>query len=89
MSRSKKCQHPAFGWNPPDRRVEAADESFHKRQIVQSATECTGLAMQVPGTPAAAESLSDLYAVHEQKPQGDVGKDNPNNPEGEIEFHER
>lgn len=77
-------------WNPPKPRaqdIEASDESFHKREVVQSATECTGLMMQVPGTEVAAESLSDLYAIHEVKPQGNVGKDNPNNDPREIRFH--
>ena len=77
-------------WNPPKPRakdIEAADESFHKREVVASATDCTGLMMQVPGTEAAAESLSDLYAIHEVKPQGNVGKDNPNNDPDEIAFH--
>ena len=87
---SKRKKSPAKQWDPPKPRakdIEAADESFHKREVVQSATECTGLQMQVPGTEAAAESLSDLYAIHEMKPQGNVGKDNPNNDPAEIAFH--
>ena len=92
MSKSKKRapKASAVQWNPPAQRAqdaEAADESFHKRRVVQSATECTGLMSQVPGTEVGAESLSDLYAIHEVKPQGNVGKDNPRNDESEIEFH--
>lgn len=81
----------AYQWNPPKQQTdaEAADESFHKRQDVSSATDCTGLMMHVPETPAAAQSLSDLYAIHELKPQGNVGKGNPNNPKEEIEFHRK
>ena len=78
---------PAQGWNPPKRRMEAADETFRAAKNVQSATECTGLAARVPGTDAAAEALSGLYAIHELKPQGNPGKDNPNNPPGERDFH--
>lgn len=79
----------AYQWNPPKERAETADESFHKRADVSSATDCTGLMMQVPGTRAAAESLSDLYAIHEVKAQGNVGKGNPNNPDGEKDFHRK
>ena len=35
----------------------------------------------------AARALSALYAIHQVKPQGNVGKDNPNNPQEEINFH--
>lgn len=92
MGKSKKRPQKttAVQWNPPKQRAqdaEAADESFHKRRVVQSATECTGLMSQVPGTEVGAESLSDLYAIHEVKPQGNVGKDNPLNNEEEIAFH--
>ena len=92
MSKSKKHAQKttAVQWDPPAQRArdaELADESFHKRQVVQSATECTGLMSQVPGTEVGAESISDLYAIHEVNPQGNVGKDNPLNNEKEIEFH--
>ena len=94
MSKGKKPAQKttAVQWEPPGQRkqdAEAADESFHKRRAVQSATECTGLMSQVPGTEAGAESLSDLYAIHEVKPQGNVGKDNPLNDEEEIAFHRK
>ena len=87
--RGARDARTAYQWNPPKQQAdaEAADESFHKRQNVSSATDCTGLMMHVPETPAAAQSLSDLYAIHELKPQGNVGKGNPNNPEEEIAFH--
>ena len=41
----------------------------------------------VPETESKARSLSALYAIHQVKPQGNVGKDNPNNPQAEIDFH--
>ena len=76
----------AWQWNPPPRE-ETADECFHTRRQVQSATECTGLMQQVPESESEARSLSQLYAIHTVKPQGNVGKDNPNNPEAERSFH--
>ena len=54
---------------------------------MQSATECTGLMQQVPENEGEARSLSQLYAIHTLKPQGNVGKDNPNNDPSEIRFH--
>lgn len=91
MSKKKKPQggRSAVQWNPPQQKAETADESFHESKDVASATECTGLAMHAPDTRAAAESLSDLYAVHEMKTQGNVGKDNPNNPKREKDFHRK
>ena len=41
----------------------------------------------VPETESKARSLSALYAIHQVKPQGNVGKDNPNNLQEEIDFH--
>lgn len=89
MSRSKHRQSPgAWQWNPPAPQ-EFADESFHVRKNVQSATECTGLMQRVPGDETSAESISSLYAIHMVKPQGNVGKDNPNNDPSEIRFHRK
>ena len=81
--------HPssnAWQWNPP-KTQRAADESFHACKDVQSATECTGLMQHVPEDEGEADALSGLYAIHTAKPQGNVGKCNPNNDPGEIRFH--
>ena len=87
MSRQERRHtSAAWQWNPPARQ-ETADESFHTRRNVQSATECTGLMQQVPENEGEARSLSQLYAIHTLKPQGNVGKDNPNNDPSEISFH--
>ena len=63
--------------NPPIAEVEN----------LSSATECTGLTPQPVMSEGAGESLSSLYAIHEIKPQGNVGKCNPNNDPSEIDFH--
>ena len=84
--KSEKKPHGAWQWNPPPIE-EIADEAFHAKRDVQSATECTGLMQQVPETESKARSLSALYAIHQVKPQGNVGKDNLNNPPEEIHFH--
>ena len=84
--KTERKPHGAWQWNPPPIE-EIADEAFHAERDVQSATECTGLMQQVPETESKARSLSALYAIHQVKPQGNVGKDNPNNPEAERSFH--
>ena len=76
----------AWQWNPP-KRVAFADESFHAYEDVQSATECTGLMQQIPENESEAYSLSSLYGIHVIKPQGNIGKCNPNNDPSEIHFH--
>lgn len=76
----------AHQWEPPRRRP-TPDGAFAEPEDVQSATECTGLAARPPETRAAAAALSDLYALHEMKPLGNIGKDNPNNPPEERDFH--
>ena len=87
MSRQERRHtSAAWQWNPPARQ-ETADESFHTRRNVQSATECTGLTPRPVMSEEAGESLAALYAIHEIKPQGNVGKCNPNNDPGEISFH--
>lgn len=86
-NRPERGESTAYQWNPPKRRAGEADESFYAAKNVSSATDCTGLAARVPGTQAGAEALSGLYAVHEIKPQGNPGKDNPHNPGWEKGFH--
>ena len=54
---------------------------------VASATECTGLEAAPVTSEHAAESYAQLYGIHAQKPQGNVGKGNPGNDPAEIEFH--
>ena len=81
-----KAKHAAWQWNPP-KRVAFADESFHAYEDVQSATECTGLVQQIPENESEAYSLSSLYGIHVIKPQGNVGKCNPNHDPDEIRFH--
>lgn len=76
----------AWQWNPPkeQRRGEA---SFHAAKDVQSATECTGLMAHPPQSEDEAHELSAIYSIHEIKPQGNIGKDNPRNDPGERAFH--
>lgn len=81
-----KENRTAWQWNPP-RHMESADEAFHTEKVVQCATECTGLMQHVPEDESEARSLAQLYAIHTAKPQGNVGKDNPNNDPSEIRFH--
>jgi len=38
-------------------------------------------------SPSEAEHYTDLYKIHAQKPQGNIGKDNPNNDPSEVHFH--
>lgn len=85
-SKHTQKKSAAWQWDPP-KPQEFADESFHRRREVQSATECTGLMQSVPKNEGEAASLSSLYAIHMAKPQGNVGKDNPNNDPSEIAFH--
>lgn len=79
-------EHNVWQWNPPMiKAFRRATDDSHKP--VQSATECTGLMQTVPDTQNEVDSISGLYAIHAVKPQGNVGKDNPNNPPSEIDFH--
>ena len=50
-------------------------------------TECTGLMQHIPEHESEAQALSSLYAIHPVKPQGNIGKDNPQNDPDEIHFH--
>jgi len=81
-----KTNHNAWQWNPP-KQQEIADEAFHTYKDVSSATECTGLMQHIPENESEAHSLSELYAIHTVKPQGNVGKLNPRNDPSEIRFH--
>lgn len=93
MSRSKHRQHGcapqqrnAYQWNPPPLSPDAKTE-FDHTQDVASATECTGLSQQPVLNESESVDLSKLYVIHEIKPQGNIGKDNPNNDPSEINFH--
>jgi len=87
MSKSAHKQHPnPARWQPPPV-APHVPAPFETPQIVSSATECTGLMAQPAMNEEESESLSDLYAIHALKPQGNVGKGNPNNDPSEIRFH--
>ncbi|MBQ7885547.1 MAG: hypothetical protein IJ313_01490 [Clostridia bacterium] len=86
MSRSKHQQHGAKQWNPPPINPKA-DLPLGKTENVISSTECTGLEAQPVISGEAAENYTHLYGIHAQKPQGNIGKDNPNNDPSEIAFH--
>lgn len=88
MSKSRHRQHGAMQWNPPPL-VRDIKSPFCPEQNVMSATECTGLEIQPAVSQSAAESYTELYAIHEQKPQGNIGKGNPNNDPSEIHFHRK
>ena len=87
MSRSKHIQHGGVKqWNPPpiDPR---ADLPLSRTENTVSATECTGLERQPVIDDQAAESYTQLYGIHAQKTQGNIGKGNPRNNPSEIAFH--
>ena len=87
MSRSKHRQQPAaHQWNPPPL-VRDLKSPLRPEQNVASATECTGLEIRPVVNEVAAESYTDLYSIHEQKTQGNIGKGNPRNDPDEIRFH--
>ena len=87
MSRSKHRQQPAaHQWNPPPL-VRDLKSPLRPEQNVASATECTGLEIRPVVSEVAAESYTDLYSIHEQKTQGNIGKGNPRNDPDEIRFH--
>ena len=87
MSRSKHHQG-VHQWNPPPIPKESG-KVYDQPQNVLSATECTGLGIRPAQDKLQAEALSDLYAIHQMKPQGNIGKGNPNNDPSEIAFHRR
>ena len=87
MSKSMHKQHPhPERWMPPPV-APHVPAPFETPQITASATECTGLMAQPAMNEEESQSLSDLYAIHSIKPQGNVGKGNPNNDPDEITFH--
>ena len=86
MSRSKHRQHGVQQWNPPRLGMDVKSP-FCPEQNVASATDCTGLEAQPILSEAAADSYQHLYAIHAQKPQGNIGKGNPQNDPEEIHFH--
>lgn len=89
MSRSKHRQQPAAQqWTPPSI-VRDLKSPFCPEQNVASATECTGLEIRPAIDSLAAESYTGLYAIHEQKTQGNIGKGNPQNDPDEIHFHRK
>lgn len=87
MSQNKHAPRSlAKAWNPPPIPPEA-DMPLHPPQPVVSATDCTGLEAQPILSESAAEHVASLCAIHMQKPQGNIGKCNPNNDPEEIDFH--
>lgn len=85
-SRHRQHQHAAYQWNPPPLGKEAPATSAPV-QNVASATECTGLERRPVLSESEAEHYTELYHIHAQKPQGNIGKGNPNNDPSEIHFH--
>lgn len=87
MSRTKHHQHGgAKQWNPP--KIDAKSElPLGRTANTVSTTECTGLEAQPATSSEAAKHYTQLYGIHAQKPQGNIGKGNPNNDPSEIEFH--
>lgn len=85
MSRSKHRQG-VYQWNPPPL-GKNTHTVYDQPQDVVSATECTGLTQQPVINVLEAQDYSDLYAIHQLKPQGNVGKGNPNNDPSEVAFH--
>lgn len=86
MSRSRHRQHTAYQWNPPQS-AKNAPHVFPGEQSLASATECTGLVQKPITSQSESADIAQLYAIHEQKPQGNIGKGNPNNDPSEIHFH--
>ena len=87
MSRTKhRQQHAAYQWNPPEPDQGAEDVRL-KAPDIASATECTGLEQRPALNTGEAETYAKLYQIHAQKPQGNIGKGNPNNDPSEIKFH--
>ena len=80
--------HNARQWNPPPLPKDAK-LPFDEPQNVVSATECTGLTQQPVMNESECVDYADLLAIHDLKPQGNIGKDNPRNNPEEIAFHRR
>ena len=88
MPRSKHHQRGAKQWSPPP--LSGRDElPIGAVASVVSTTECTGLEAQPVTSDTAAASYTQMYGIHAQKTQGNIGKDNPRNDPSEIEFHRK
>ena len=86
MARSKHHQRGAKQWNPPP--LGSRNElPIGAAPGVASATECTGLEVRPVTSGNAASSYTQLYGIHDQKTQGNIGKGNPRNDPSEIGFH--
>ena len=85
-TRHRQRQHNAYQWNPPPLGSDAQDAQRMPASVA-SATECTGLEQRPALNHREAEHYSSLYGIHAQKPQGNIGKGNPNNDPSEIAFH--
>ena len=88
MSRTKHRQLPYNPrmWNPPPISPDMPS-AFDQPPSVASATECTGLERRPVLSEIEAENYAELYKIHAQKPQGNIGKGNPRNNPSEIAFH--
>lgn len=87
MSVTKHRQRAsAVQWNPPKLEKNASLPIYEEQDVVSS-TECTGLTQQPVMNESESVDYSKLYAIHEIKPQGNVGKCNPRNDPSEIVFH--
>ena len=85
-SRHRQHNHPAAQWNPPPLPPDTPSV-FPPAQAVVSSCECTGLEARPVLSSSEAEQYTRLYRIHAQKPQGNIGKGNPNNDPHEIDFH--
>ena len=85
MSRSKHRQG-VYQWNPPPPNKQA-QTVYDQPQSLVSATECTGVILQPLQNVLEAQEMSDLFSIHQMKPQGNIGKGNPNNEPSEMAFH--
>lgn len=80
-------KNSAVQWNPP--KLPTAQESFiDASPNVVSSTECTGLTPQPVIDENESIHYSELYAIHSIKPQGNIGKCNPNHDPGETASHQ-
>ena len=88
MSRTRHRQHTknAYQWNPPPLSGDAPDIFNHPQNVVSS-SECTGLEVRPVLSQSECVDYTSIYPIHDQKPQGNIGKDNPNNDPAEIGFH--
>lgn len=85
-TRHRQRQHAAYQWNPPQLPKDAPEIFDHPQNVVSS-SECTGLEQQPVLSESECVDYTALYPIHDQKPQGNIGKGNPNNDPSEIRFH--